>query len=199
MFIIKKICTIIDTVVEATGRVFACICTLTAVTILTEVVCRRLFQAPQIWTNDIILYTFGIYAVLVTSYGLLNGSFVRVDILVSRFPPIVEHIIHFITYFVFMWPFLINVTLRSYPFFLRSFSIGEKQYSVWSPIIWPVKLGLCIGFTILCITALSVTLKELLWIAEYFRNGKQAPPPIKSLSLLKPIEENSAPKEVDHQ
>lgn len=164
---------------------FSFIVLATVAAILCEVIMRKVFNQPQIWTNDIIMYTFGAYAILVCAYGFLNKSYVRVDILVNKLPKIAEHIIHLVTYFIFMWPILFWVCYRSFPFFLKSYSINERNYSVWQPILWPVKLIFCIGMVLLNIQAVSETLKEVLWIYDYYRNGKQNPPEIGSYSLLK--------------
>ncbi len=199
MKFIKKLCTAIDTFTEATGRVFSFVTLVTVCVILCEVIMRKCFNHPQIWTSDMILFTFGSYAALVCAYGFLNRSYVRVDLVVNLLPRIAEHIIHLVTYFIFMWPFLFWTAYRAYPFFIKSYSIGERQYSVWQPPIWPVKLIFCIGMTLLCVQAISETLKEVLWIYEYYHNGKQEPPAIGSLSLLKPVHSGDAPKEVRYE
>lgn len=187
MNLIRKLCTVIDTITEATGRVFAFIVLATQFTVLFEVVARKLFNHPQIWTMDIILYTYGIYFALVLAYGFLNKSYVRVDILSATWPHIVEHIVHLVTYVIFMWPFLFWVMYRSFSFAAKSFALGERNYSVWLPPLWPVKLLFAAGLVLLNLQALSETLKEVLWIWDYHRGGRQAPPPIGSMSLLKPM------------
>lgn len=187
MDLIRKLCTAIDTMTEATGRIFAFLVLATQFTVLFEVVARKVFNHPQIWTMDIILYTYGMYFILALAYGFLHKSYVRVDILSSTWPPIVEHIVHLVTYLFFMWPFVFWVMYRSFAFAAKSIAISEKNYSVWLPPLWPVKIVFVVGLVLLNIQALSESLKEVLWIYEYFKNGKVAPSAIGSMSVLKPL------------
>lgn len=188
MNLIRKLCTAIDTMTEATGRAFAFLVLATQFTVLFEVVARKIFNHPQIWTMDIILYTYGMYFILALSYGFLNKSYVRVDILSSTWPKIVEHIVHLVTYIIFMWPFIFWVMYRAFPFAIKSIVNNEKNYSVWLPPLWPVKIVFAVGLVLLNLQALSETLKEVLWIFDYYKNGKEAPPAIGSMSVLKPLD-----------
>lgn len=199
MVIIRKLCTVIDTITEATGRIFAFVVLATQFTVLFEVVARKIFNRPQIWTMDIILYTYGIYFILVLAYGFLNKSYVRVDVLSATWKHIVEHIIHLVTYFIFMWPFLFWIMYRAFYFAAKSYMIGEKNYSVWLPPLWPVKILFAVGLVLLNLQALSETLKEILWIFDYFRNGKQNQPAIGSMSVLKALDSGDEPKEVNYE
>lgn len=196
---IKKICTIIDSFTELMGRIFSFIVFVTMFAVLFEVIARKVFNHPQIWTMDIILYTYGMFFALVCAYGFLNRSYVRVDIISSTWPPIVEHIIHLVTYFVFMWPFTFWIMYRSFPFAINSVVRNERNYSVWLPPLWPVKAAFCAGLVLLNIQAISETLKEIMWIYEYFHNGKQEPPAIGSLSVFKPIKADDELKEVHYE
>lgn len=169
---IKQISRWIDTVVDWIGRVSAFLVLLTLAVILCEVVMRRFFHRPQIWTMDMICMSFGCYVILIAAYGFQKKTFVAVDVLFARFPAVVQHILHLITYVVFMVPFIFVLVPESFRFFQRSFVSRETAYSVWAPPVWPVKLCLAIGMLLLSLQGLSEILKHVAWLGEYFKNGR---------------------------
>ena len=84
MKVIKRICDVLDIVNDWIGRnaSFAVLGILAV--IVTEVVLRRLFHSPQIWTMDVICMTFGCYIIMVCAYGVLKKACVAVDVLYAR-------------------------------------------------------------------------------------------------------------------
>lgn len=172
---IKVICKAIDTFTEYTGRVFSFISLITLGVIIVEVFMRRILNSPQIWTMDMICMSFGIYIILIAAFGFLRKSFVCVDVVYNMLPPIGRHIMHTITYLVFFVPFAFKLTPVAWTFFLKSYRTHELGYSVWQPVVWPVKLALFVGLLLLSIQGVSEILKHVDWIIMYFRNGCKNP------------------------
>lgn len=69
MKVIKRICDVIDLVNDWIGRIASFAVLGILAVIVTEVVLRRLFHSPQIWTMDVICMTFGCYIIMVCAYG----------------------------------------------------------------------------------------------------------------------------------
>lgn len=69
MKVIKRFSSVIDLVNAWIGRIasFAVLAILAVIVI--EVILRRLFHSPQIWTMDVICMTFGCYIIMVCAYG----------------------------------------------------------------------------------------------------------------------------------
>ena len=151
MKVIKRICDVIDLVNDWIGRIASFAVLGILAVIVTEVVLRRLFHSPQIWTMDVICMTFGCYIIMVCAYGFQKKAFVAVDVLYARLKPLAQNILHLITYLVF---------------FLRSYTTGERGYSVWAPPAWPVKLALFVGMTLLALQGISEMLKCVRGIGE---------------------------------
>ncbi len=184
MSILRKICRVLDTVNDVLGRAISFLIVGIVAVIMCEVVLRRFFHMPQIWTTDLITMIFGCYTVMILALGMQHGTFVRVDLLVERLRPITAHWLHLISSIILQLPFAWYMIPRAYTFFLKSYTTGELGYSVWAPILWPVKLCLFIGMVLLGIQIVSELLKELNWIITYYKNHKQDPEPIGSLSIL---------------
>lgn len=171
----KRICNCIDTVIDWIGRISAFAVLITLGVIICEVILRRFFHSPQIWTMDMICMSFGCYIILIAAYGFQQKTFVAVDVLYARFSHLVQHILHIITYLLYMVPFIFVLVPESFRFFLRSFQSGETAYSVWAPPVWPVKLCLALGLLLLAIQGVSELLKHVVWLGEYFANGRKEP------------------------
>ena len=166
MKVIKRISSVIDLVNDWIGRIasFAVLGILAVIVI--EVILRRLFHSPQIWTMDVICMTFGCYIIMVCAYGFQKKAFVAVDVLFARLKPLSQYILHLITYVIFMVPFVFVLVPESWGFFIRSFLSGERGYSVWAPPAWPVKLALFLGLTLLSLQGISEMLKQVTGISD---------------------------------
>ena len=156
---LKRICSVIDLIVDWIGRIASFAVLGILAVIVTEVVLRRIFRSPQIWTMDVICMTFGCYIILICAYGFQKKAFVAVDVLYARLNPLTQNILHLITYVVFMVPFIFVLVPESLFFFLQSWMSGEKGYSVWAPPVWPVKLCLFAGLALLALQGISEMLK----------------------------------------
>jgi TRAP-type mannitol/chloroaromatic compound transport system permease small subunit len=166
MKVLKKICKTIDTVNDALGKLFSLLVIGILGVIMVEVILRRIFSRPQIWTQDMIVMLFACYIILIAAYGFLKKAFVAVDMLFEKLPPRGQYIMHLITYLIFFVPFVFSLLPESWKFFLKSFRAGEKGYSVWAPYTWPEKLCFFIGLLLLAIQGVSEILKQVIGIVE---------------------------------
>ncbi len=166
MKIIKSICRFIDTVNDALGKLFSLLVIGILAVIMIEVILRRIFSKPQIWTQDMIVMLFACYIILITAYGFLKKAYVAVDILFAKLPKRGQYVMHLVTYIIFFVPFVFGLLPESWKFFMKSFVSGEKGYSVWAPVVWPEKLCFFIGLLLLAIQGVSEMLKQVIGIVE---------------------------------
>ena len=68
MKVIKRICDVIDLVNDWIGRIASFAVLGILAVIVTEVVLRRLFHSPQIWTMDVICMTSPAHSVFIFWY-----------------------------------------------------------------------------------------------------------------------------------
>lgn len=169
---IKAICKAIDKMNDVLGQIFSVLVLGILAVILIEVVMRRLFNSPQIWTQDLIVMLFASYIILICAYGFQKKAFVAVDVIFAIFPPLAQHILHLVTYFLFLVPFVGGMLPVSWAFFRKAFTSHELIYSVWEAPTWPVKFCFFAGLLILAIQSVSEMLKEVQGIVECARGGK---------------------------
>ena len=170
---IKAIYNGIDKFNDFLGRIFSVLSLAILAVIMCEVILRRIFNRPQIWTQDLIVMLFACYIILISAYGLQKKAFVAVDVLFARLPLMAQYILHIVTYAIFLVPFLAGLLPNSWTFFWNAYVTGEKGYSVWAPPTWPVKLCLFIGLLLLSIQTVSELLKQVRGILEA-ASGKKA-------------------------
>ncbi len=170
MNFITKITNCIDNFTKWTGYLFSTISLVTLGVIVLEVFMRRVLNSSQIWSQDVIIISFGIYIALISAFGLLSKSFVAVDVVFDKFPPIVQHILSLVTYGVFFYPFVFMLLPEMYGFFMNAYTNGELGYSVWQHPTWPLKLSLFVGFSLLALQGTSEILKHVNFVISYFTN-----------------------------
>ena len=175
MKVIKGICNGIDKFNDILGRVFSVLVLGILGVILCEVVLRRIFNRPQIWTQDLTVMLFACYIILICAYGFQKKAFVAVDVIFAMLPQMAQHILHIITYLIFLVPFVVSMLPTSWRFFLRDYTTHEQTYSVWAAPTWPVKLCLFIGLALLAIQSVSEILKQVQAIVELAQGKKTLP------------------------
>ena len=158
---IKAIYNGIDKFNDFLGRIFSVLSLAILAVIMCEVILRRIFNRPQIWTQDLIVMLFACYIILISAYGLQKKAFVAVDVVFARFPMLVQHILHTITYLIFLVPFVAAMLPESWNFFMKAYTTGEQTYSVWAAPTWPVKFCLFLGLLLLAVQSVSEILKQV--------------------------------------
>ena len=174
MKVIDAICGVIDKVNDILGKVFSLLVLGILGVILCEVVLRRIFNSPQIWTQDLIVMLFASYIILICAYGFQKKAFVAVDVLFAKLPKLAQYILHMVTYLIFLVPFVVAMLPVSWSFFLKAYTTGEQTYSVWAAPTWPVKFCLFFGLLLLAIQSVSEILKQVRGIIESV-NAKKLP------------------------
>ncbi len=175
MSVIKGICKAIDTVNDYLGRVFSVLVLGILGVILIEVFMRRLLSRPQIWTQELMIAIFACYIVLICAYGFQKKAFVAVDVFFNMLPKAYQYLLHMITYILFLVPMIVMIIPRTWNFFLKAYTTGEKSYSVWAEPTWPVKLCFFVGFLLLGIQSVSEILKQLIGFVETLQEEKASP------------------------
>ena len=175
MKIVKGICKGIDKVNDVLGNIFSVLVLGILAVIICEVVLRRLFNSPQIWTQDLIVMLFAAYIILISAYGFQKKAFVAVDVVFAMLPKLVQHILHVVTYVCFLVPFVFWILPKTWAFFLKAYTTKELTYSVWAAPTWPVKLCLFVGMLLLAVQSVSEILKEIVAAVETVQSRKALP------------------------
>jgi len=162
MKVSKKVTTTIDTVNEWNGRIFSwLIIPLVLITVM-EVICRRFLGSPTIWSFEVLKQIYAFHFMIVAAYGLLHKSHVAIDVFTMNLSEKKQAILDIVTYLIFFMPFSIICVWESYLFAAESWAVGERTWSVFAPIIYPIKTVVVITFILLFLQGISEIIKRVL-------------------------------------
>ena len=123
----------IDKIVKAIGMAAAYLSILIMFLIVAEVIMRRVFASPTLWSYETVSFLFGGMIMLSLPYGLQLGVNVRVDVLYNVFNKKAKRIIDIVTFIVFFGIFMLVFTTAGVKYFGRSLSTLERSWSTWAP------------------------------------------------------------------
>jgi TRAP-type mannitol/chloroaromatic compound transport system permease small subunit len=161
LHISRSLITVIEGVSEWTGRIVSYILLITVAATVIEVVARYFFNAPTMWSYEVEMFTCGALYVLVGAYCLLHKTHVNVDIISQQFSRKTKKILNLVVTFPLILIIAGALTYMGAEYAWTSIQMGERSYTSWSPIIWPVKITLPIGSLLLMFQAIADFLREL--------------------------------------
>lgn len=127
-----------------------------------EVVMRYFFNAPTIWGLEFTTFLFGIHFIMGYGYTESFDGHVRVDIFSSRFSKKVQDILYIVLTVCITTPLVALLSIWAWDNAITSTKILERLSSAWAPPIWPVKIFMAMGFSLLLLQVLSNLLKRII-------------------------------------
>jgi TRAP-type mannitol/chloroaromatic compound transport system permease small subunit len=112
------------------------LCIVTGI-VVYEVVTRRVFHSPHVWTYEIITLFYGAHFMLLAAYTLLKQGHVAIDILYNRLRPKTQAILDIVTYLIFFFPFLFVLFKVGASLATASWATSEKTLTARLPIVLP--------------------------------------------------------------
>lgn len=144
----------IDEISHWTGKIISFLILAITGVILFEIFSRFIFNKPTIWAFEISLALYGIYIALLGAYTLVTGGHVNVDLLYSRLSPRTRAGVSLFSWLAFfLWCGALAWTgwIRG----LESLLIKERESTAFGCPIYPVKLSLAVGGTLLFLQGLA--------------------------------------------
>lgn len=135
---------------------------LLAVLICTgNAVMRYVFNISSNGWLEIQWYLFGAIFLLATSYTLRRNEHVRIDVIVGRFSKRTQIWIDLIGYILFLMPASLLILYYSIPYARISVENQEVSSNAGGLIVWPAKILIPIGFTLLILQGVSEIIKRI--------------------------------------
>lgn len=130
------------------------------VVIIFDVVLRYFFQSPTIWARELVALLFGPLWMLTGAYLLTTDEHVRMDLLFQHFSNRKKALVDLITFTLF---FLYFGTMVFYAWkdWWSCCKMAEHSRSVWGPVLWPFKLGIPIGISLLLMAGMAKFIRDL--------------------------------------
>lgn len=160
---LQHILNVIDSISEWTGKVVSFFILIVTFVILYEVVSRYIFHSPTIWALEVSLAFYGIYVVFIGAYVLRVGQHVNVDILYGRFSLRVKAIIDLVTWLLFfLW--VGTIIWKGWEVGWSSFVVKEREPTTFGCPVYPIKLSIPIGASLLFLQGLAGYIRNILII-----------------------------------
>ncbi len=151
----------IDAINKKEGEISSFIAIPLLFVVVFEVFMRYLFNAPTMWAFELTVFLYGIHFVLGYAYTDRLDGHVRVDVLVMRLSPKPRAILNCATLLVIFFPFMTCLSIWLWRFALISVGQRELNSTSWAPPIYPIKVLMAIGFTLLLLQGVSSLIKNI--------------------------------------
>lgn len=124
-------------------------------------VIRKTFNMSSNAWLELQWYLFGAAFLLAAAYTLKQNEHIRIDIVYGAFSRRVQHWIDLLGHLFFLMPFVLLMVYYFVPYVSLSFRTGEMSTNAGGLILWPAKLMLLVGFSLLAIQGVSEIIKKI--------------------------------------
>lgn len=153
----------VDAINKWVGRFAMVLFFVMAAVMLWSTISRAAFGAPVNWALEMTQFLLSAYYLLGGAYSLQHDAHVRMDLFYSRYSARQLAMIDAFT-IIFVIFFLVVLLWGAVSATQYAIQYNQKNYSSWSPVLWPVKVAMTIG----------IFLMLLQLIAQFFRDFAQA-------------------------
>jgi TRAP-type mannitol/chloroaromatic compound transport system permease small subunit len=125
---------------------------------------NKTFASPQLWTLEMAQFVMVGYYILGGPYAMQMGANVRMDLFYAELTPRKKAWTDCITV-LFLMAYLVILLWGGIESTMYSFKYGgERSPTAWRPYMWPVKVTMCIGITLMLLQAVSELFKDILFL-----------------------------------
>jgi TRAP-type mannitol/chloroaromatic compound transport system permease small subunit len=154
----------VDAISNWFGKIFSYLVLPLTALIVFEVITRRFFNAPTIWTFELSNFLFGGHFMLVAAYGLLYKSHVSIDLVSMRFSPRTQEKFQLFCYFTMFFPMILIMLYHGIIFAKDAWAMKETSWSVWGPPLSPIKTVIPITAFLLLLQGISDVIKKIIFL-----------------------------------
>lgn len=153
----------VDWLNQWVGRLAMALFFVMGAVLLWSTISRAVFGTPVNWALEMTQFLLAAYFLLGGAYSLQKGVHVRMDLFYSRFSPRNRAIIDAVTILavIFFLGVLLWGAVSSTQYAIQ---YNQKNYSAWSPVLWPVKVAMTAGIVFMLLQV----------IAQFFRDVAEA-------------------------
>ena len=109
-------------------------------------------------------YLFAGTFLLCAPWTLKCNEHIRIDVVTGRFSPQVHAKIDILGGLLFLIPMCVVILWSAVPFALESITSGENSSNAGGLIVWPAKLLIPVGFTLLLLQGISEVIKRVAFL-----------------------------------
>lgn len=150
----------VDAINRAVGRSAMWLVLVMMGVLLYAVIARAVFGISYIWIVETSQMLLAAYYILGGGYSMQLGTHVRMDLLYSRWSPRTQARMDSLTsgFVIF---YLVVLLLGGIYSTMYAIEYGQKNYSSWAPLLWPIKIVMCIGILLMLLQMIAVFFTDL--------------------------------------
>jgi len=173
MKMLLKASRLIDAMNERIGQLVYWLVLVTVLISAGNAIVRKLFNMSSNAFLEAQWYLFSAIFLFCAGYTLLRNEHVRIDVITGRLSTKAQTWIDVFGTIFFLLPMAILFIYLSWPVFVRTWVHNEVSTNAGGLMIWPARLLVPVGFTLLALQGVSELVKRVAFLA-----GK-GPDPVK--------------------
>ncbi len=120
----------------------------------------KTFFLPSLWTLEIAQFVMVGYYILGGPYSMQLGAHVRMDLFYGDWKPATKSKVDVFT--ILLLIFYLGVLLYgAIDSTTYAFKYNERSPTAWRPVLWPIKVFICLGFFLMLLQAISEFFKDI--------------------------------------
>lgn len=120
----------------------------------------KTFFLPSLWTLEIAQFAMVAYYIMGGPYSIQMGSNVRMDLFYNEWSDKTKAWVDSFT-IIFLIGYLGILLWGGFESTQYAIQYGERSYSSWRPYMWPIKVIMCIGISLMLLQAISELVKDI--------------------------------------
>jgi TRAP-type mannitol/chloroaromatic compound transport system permease small subunit len=141
--------------------------------IIFDIVTRRFFILGSTKLQEMEWHLHAALFLLVLGYAYLKDSHVRIEIVREKYSMLIKSIFETLGILIFLIPYTTLVIFYGIDFVIRSFNLNEVSSALTGlSHRWIIKSFIPLGMFLLLLAGLSILIKKVLYIINYFINNK---------------------------
>jgi len=128
--------------------------------LLLSSITRTVFDYPLLWAVESSQFTMSAYYMLGGAFSMLLHSHVRMDVFYGRWTTRKRGVMDSVTslFLLFYLGVLLYGGISSTAY---SIEYGQRNYSAWAPLMWPIKVIMVAGIALMLLQAVAMFFKDL--------------------------------------
>ncbi len=162
---LERFCNRLDSINRTVGRAVSWVSLIMVLVVTVDVIMRYMFKKTFVFVQELEWHLFGVLFLIGAGYTLLYDAHVRVDVFYQRLSPKTQAWINFLGCLFFLLPGCYLVIATSMKFLAASWAIGEGSPDPGGlPARYVIKAMIPLGFTLIAIQGIPMTLRSLMVI-----------------------------------
>ena len=163
---LKKFVNGIDRMSEWCGRLFSWLLVALVGLCIFEVITRRVFGHPTIWTFEVLSYVFCATVMLTMGYVLHHKGHVHIDIFTAHLSPKWQAILEVITFIFFLGFFTIVFLWKGSIYAGMSWMRLERSPSAFNFYVFPAKTLIPVGALLLLLQGIADAVRNVVFVIK---------------------------------